>query len=151
MTEGKLMLAGGDYFIGDPCYAFGAGDGWDDFLRQITDHVMDGPASRGRFRGHECFVHSTAMGDGSYGLEKNGVYMGVIEVESGLIGCFPADMVEAIADESECSRHMLIKHRFEEDFEVDYASGHFLFGDCEVATDTPEMRAKIAELMEATK
>ena len=140
----SLMLKAGEYYIGDPCYLFQEEDAaqWTAFLdawkSENDGSYEDMPDVLMSFEGFECFVQFTAYGDGIFMLESSEFDLGKLYVDAGIIGCLPAELVERQKKEHGGKTWCLLRHTFEEDFEVGQDEGEYRFGDLRVNTsDSP--------------
>ena len=97
-------IPAGVYYIGDPCYPFSSGDGWDEILEE-SDY-FDKPVIM--YKGHAVGAFSTAYGDGSYIGNMPESRAHEFPVDSGLIGfvsinLMPPDFIARIrAGDEKC-------------------------------------------------
>lgn len=78
------VMAAGDYYIGDPCYAID-----ENLWQQFCDMILDDDILKNgciiEFQGHKCFVCATNWGDGAY-YDQLGREFGV---DAGILGAIP--------------------------------------------------------------
>jgi hypothetical protein len=81
-----LCLPEGQYFITDPCYVIKDDGMW----KQVCD-LLDWESLIVvlEINGHLIPIMSTAYGDGSYPVYKDGVQVGQFGVDAGLFAIFP--------------------------------------------------------------
>ena len=135
LTEesGVLRMPAGDYFVGDPCYAFAHDEeeAWYEFLSEVKEAKKEDRLPR--FRGWLCFAGSTAYGDGGFGVTggEDNKELGNCSVDSGMIGCLPGALVDSFGAQGYGE---MVFVRMENDFDAEVEGGRFSIGGVEIDT-----------------
>lgn len=124
-----IRCAAGDYWVGDPCYAFTFNnyETWLPLLESAdfrNQHLLDANANGYRFA-----ASGTAWGDGSY-PDQEGFYY---PVDAGLIGCTPARKGEPVPSGM---RLVTFPHPFTVSYEKE--GGVIKIGHLRITTDGHE-------------
>jgi hypothetical protein len=97
MTDIKVLMPAGVYYVGDLCYVL-RDDDWDEAVELFTGNDDFG-CVEGKFTlqdGRQFVSFNTAFGDGAYFDQYGGKY----DVDSGCIGCIRVkDLTERIPDD----------------------------------------------------
>lgn len=122
-----MELKKGKYWVGDPCYKYPS-QKWSEFC-DVYFKTGDGEIQTeyGNF-----FVCSTAYGDGYYSLKKNGVSVGGMGVDAGLLSVIPAHIIAKMENNTNMELGCFID--LTEDCEISHSGGDFEFGGFSVNT-----------------
>ena len=108
----NISIPAGEYYFGDPCYAFGHDSECSEAWATLLDSANFFQESMvGSTCGHMVYATRTAYGDGLYDSTEAEFSFGV---DSGLIGVIPAALVEKFKDTN--SAYALKKFTFYSNF-----------------------------------
>jgi hypothetical protein len=120
ITDPRMNLPAGTYYIGDPCYVIKDED-WMQALnetnffnlcaspeavrkREFNPKNLRNGAFLYHAKDHDFHYHlaasSTKFGDGDYPCKNNGCEIGKCGVDAGLISAIPVEMIEIYGEES---------------------------------------------------
>ncbi|CAM6054460.1 unnamed protein product [Sphagnum tenellum] len=119
-----MLVEAGEYYLGDPCYAF-SHQTWDMLLEQsnhFANHI-------GQIGGLTVIAFRTAHGDGNY----RNLSLGDVMVDSGMIGLVPVDA----ADREPNPSHMY-RVSFPRAFYCTNNNGTLVFGEYRIDTNPEE-------------
>lgn len=119
-------LPAGDYFVGDPCYAFEAQDMWMALLEDADYTNTEQRILEANAAGRSFTAAVTAYGDGVYTDQHDRVY----GVDAGILGVVPV----ASADDEGASLYAMHRHTFATEFTVTYTDGTITIGDIIIDT-----------------
>jgi hypothetical protein len=78
------------YYIGDPCYVI-HGNAWTEIVKNHYKNNTENPHHV--VNGHDCYLFTTAHGDGLFQLKDGQTVVAHLGVDAGMIGAVPVDAV----------------------------------------------------------
>jgi hypothetical protein len=154
IADRDVILPSGTYYIGDPCYVV-PDEGWMQMIEETNYFNLfpSGDFRMGRrhnpkhlqygvFLCHPDDVNPpyymavslTAYGDGSFPCREDGGYIGMCEVDAGLIGVIPIEMIMSFNADLTRALVLGIIHDFINSFSIEYENGIITFGNITVDT-----------------
>lgn len=156
ISEPRLNLPAGTYYVGDPCYVI-KDEEWMQALDETNyfnvfaspeavlkaeynpKHLMNGVFLY-HVEGDDPPFHLAASitkyGDGEYPCKESGSEIGTCGVDAGLIAVIPVAMIEKYGQESGLALGVI--HQFNTSFGIRYSDGTISFGDVSVYTNDDE-------------
>lgn len=122
-------LPAGEYWIGDPCYAFPNSGPKEHLWCQVLgdSHDLDDPYITDEIK---IWAGGTAYGDGEYESDTNDIF----PVDAGLIGIMTRETVDFLSNDITELTRLGKFVTFNEDFNICINYGTFQFGDMVIET-----------------